>query len=118
MIIGVDEVNYSPSLAGDCVVCALVATSEVKGVRDSKQLTHSQRLALWPALMEYSTYAVALATVQDIEQIGVHIARNNAMVTAVRHLQDKLFAMQMKPKKVHKELRHIYNALGVMEARE
>lgn len=95
MIIGVDEVNFSPSIAGDCVVCALLPTSKVTGVRDSKLLTHEQRLAIWPELAKHSAYTIALATVHDINQIGIHLARNNAIISAARQLLDKLYAMQI-----------------------
>jgi len=100
MIIGVDEVNFSPSIAGDCVVCALTPTNKrVPGVRDSKLLSPAQRLEVWPELQKHNIYSVTLATVQDISHIGVHLARNNAMIAAVRQLLDKLYAMQISTDK-------------------
>lgn len=90
MIIGVDEVNFSPSLAGDCVVCALAAVRQVPGVTDSKQLTHQQRLRLFAALQKASHYCVVPATVNDINGIGIYVARNLAMVQAGGMLLRKL----------------------------
>lgn len=97
MIIGVDEVNFSPSLAGDCVVCALIAIKRVRGVKDSKQLAHEQRLELFGRLQESSHYAVAPASVNDINELGIYLSRNMAIETAVYHLMSKLYFKNPKP---------------------
>jgi len=89
MLIGVDEVNYSPSLAGDCVVCALLALpgfEKVDGVKDSKQTTHNERLRLFRGLQGRSLYAIVPATVNAINNIGIHQPRLAAMAMAIRML--------------------------------
>lgn len=93
MIIGVDEVNFSPSLAGDCVVCALVRcprTRKVPGVKDSKQLIREQKIKLFNQLQKRSLYSVVPATVNDINSMGIYLARNYAIQSAVNHLLIKL----------------------------
>lgn len=93
LIIGIDEVNFSPSLAGDCVVVALArrqGTRKVRGVRDSKQLTHRQRLSLFGKLQDASLYAVVPATVNDINLIGIYKARNLAIFDSIGRLLSKL----------------------------
>lgn len=90
MIIGVDEVNFSPSLAGDCVVCALAAHKKIEGVKDSKQLTPGQRLKLFGELQENSYYSIAPATINDINQLGIYEARNLAIENSARSLVNKL----------------------------
>lgn len=92
MIIGVDEVNFSPSLAGDCVVCAYVASKKVRGVKDSKQLTSKQRLKLFEKLHETGSYSIVLATVNDINELGIYKARNLAIEFAIYKLIRKVRA--------------------------
>ena len=101
MIIGVDEVNFSPSLAGDCVVCAYAAKRRVPGVTDSKQLTHMQRLQLFTGLQQSGHYAVAPATVNDINDLGIYVARNLAMVQAGGSLLRKLYQLGIRDEVDH-----------------
>lgn len=96
MIIGIDEVNYSPSLAGDCVVCALAADRQVPHVTDSKQLSHDAQLRLFKALQKTSHYAVVPATVNDIDSLGIYKARNLAMVQAGGLLLRKLHQLGIR----------------------
>lgn len=90
MIIGVDEVNFSPSLVGDCVVCAYKAVNLVSEVVDSKELTPKKRLKLFEQLQHTGYYAIALATVNDINELGIYRARNLAIISAVNHLQKRM----------------------------
>ena len=107
MIIGVDENNFSPSLAGDCVVVALArrpGTKKVRGVKDSKQLTHKQRLALFGKLQETSCYSVVPATVNWINSDGIYWARNMAIVNSASAL---LLNKAILKTKVDEEIRII-----------
>jgi len=98
-LIGIDEVNYSPSLAGDCVICALYALRRVRGVKDSKQLTHKQRLNLFGKLHYHSIYSIVPATVNSINSVGIYKARNYAIATAFENLYLQLLGMNIKPEK-------------------
>ena len=87
MDIGVDESNFSPSLAGDCVVCALIRTGEeVRGVTDSKQLSAKKRLELFTELQKSSLYYVVPATPNSISKVNIYLARNIAIATAITGL--------------------------------
>ena len=99
MIIGIDECNYSPSLSGDCVVCALYPLKKVRGVKDSKLLTHKQRLKLFEKLQYNSIYTIAPATVNSINSIGIYKARNYAIASALESLYLQLLGMNIKPEK-------------------
>jgi ribonuclease HII len=91
VIIGVDEVNFSPSLAGDCVVVALVQKGrKVQGVRDSKQTTLKERLRLFARLQKECWYSIALASVNDIRNAGVYDARNLAISEALDSLLSRI----------------------------
>lgn len=85
-IIAVDEANFSPSLAGDCVVCALLSLRKVEGVKDSKKLAHKRRLELFKKLQKSSLYSIVPATVNEINSTGIYMARNMAILSAVRKL--------------------------------
>lgn len=92
MIIGCDEVNFSPSLAGDCVICAYARRPELpkaRGVKDSKLLTAEQRLKLFKKLQR-GTFTVVPATVNDINQIGIYKARNSAITSAINGILRKI----------------------------
>lgn len=83
MIIGVDECNFSPSLAGDCIVCSLFARERVEGVGDSKKIPKKRQLELFAELQSKSIYSVVPATVNAINIEGVYVARNRAIASSV-----------------------------------
>jgi len=83
MILGVDEANYSPSLAGDCVVCSLAALEKVEGVKDSKQLSKKSQLELFSELQKKSVYSIVPATVNSINTEGIYKARNRAVIASL-----------------------------------
>lgn len=88
--VGVDEVNYSPSIAGDCLVaaCCLLKKPPEGLVRDSKQTTEKQRLRAFKWLQYNSLYIVELAAVNHLEKLGIYKARNQAMWRAIAGLID------------------------------
>ena len=92
LTIGIDEVNYSPSAAGDCVVCAcwLPLDSLIEGIDDSKRLTHKKRLELFAKINEIGSYSIQLATPNDIAVLGIYEARNSAAELAIIELNRKL----------------------------
>lgn len=95
MIIGIDEVNFSPSLVGDCIICAYArkpGIRKVRGVKDSKQLTAKKRLGLFERLHKIGTYSIVLATVNDINELGIYKARNIAIEFAILKLIRKIKA--------------------------
>jgi len=71
----------------------------VRGVKDSKQLTHKQRLKLFGKLHYYSVYTIVPATVNSINSIGVYKARNYAIASALENLYLQLLGMNIKPEK-------------------
>jgi ribonuclease HII len=87
LIVGVDENNFSPSIAGDCIVTALAAKEKVEGVKDSKILTHKQRLHLFSELQKHSQYIVVPASVNLISEVGIYEARNLGIILALQGMQ-------------------------------
>jgi len=91
VICGVDEVGRGP-LAGPVVAVAAILPreglpAEIAGrIKDSKQLSAKQREALFPILTELCLYAVAEATVAEIDQLNILWASMLAMQRAVAGL--------------------------------
>ena len=91
LIAGIDEVGRGP-LAGPLVAAAVVLPLNfnlpwLSGVRDSKQITHRQREAVFSHIKEsgldWSTGTVAP---QEVDSIGITAATKKAMLQAVQGL--------------------------------
>lgn len=93
-IIGVDEVNFSPTLAGDCVVCSLYNTgNKIYGVKDSKQLSARQRFELFTELQKTTLYSIVPATPNQITNWGVFQARDAAIGASLVNLTQMLIEL-------------------------
>ncbi len=87
-IAGVDEVGRGP-LAGDVVAAAVILDPErpIEGLRDSKKLTEVRREALAELIRERAlSWAVARASVAEIDQLNILQASLLAMTRAVNAL--------------------------------
>ena len=87
-IAGVDEVGRGP-LAGDVVAAAVILDPErpIDGLRDSKKLTGPRREALAQLIRERAlSWAVARASVEEIDQLNILQASLLAMTRAVTAL--------------------------------
>lgn len=85
---GVDEAGAGP-LCGDVVAAAVILNpqSSIPGLNDSKQLTEKRREALFEEICKRaSAFAIARATVEEIDQINILNARMLAMSRAVQGL--------------------------------
>ena len=98
-VIGVDEVNFSPSIAGDCVVCALFPFEKVPGVKDSKALSKKRRLELFRAIQETSLYVILPATVNQIMCLNITRPRNQAIIWSTKMLLELLKNKHITPRK-------------------
>jgi len=88
IIAGVDEVGRGP-LAGDVVAAAVVLNvrKPIRGLADSKKLTQKQREKLFIEIKEKATcFAVARATVAEIDELNILQASLLAMKRAVESL--------------------------------
>ncbi|RMH63151.1 MAG: ribonuclease HII [Calditrichaeota bacterium] len=86
---GVDEAGRGP-LAGPVVAAAVIMPQEprINGVEDSKKLNAVQREKLEKKIRERAiSWAVGVASVQEIEQINILQATFRAMRRAVAQLQ-------------------------------
>ncbi|MFZ9584830.1 MAG: ribonuclease HII [Pseudohongiellaceae bacterium] len=88
LIAGVDEAGRGP-LAGTVVAAAVVLDPErpIAGLADSKRLSEQQRAALFPVIVaEALAYAVAQASVDEIDRLNILQATLLAMTRAVAAL--------------------------------
>ena len=88
-VAGVDEAGRGP-LAGDVFAAAVIldAKQMVEGLNDSKKLSHKQREMLFEDIINKSlAYAVASASVEEIEQMNILGATILAMNRAIRKLE-------------------------------
>lgn len=91
VVVGIDEVNFSPSLAGDCVVCAIyLPRSSIRKVKDSKDTTPKQRRILFEKLQKVGVYAIQTASIADIRDFGIVRSRNIAAISALDSLKVRL----------------------------
>lgn len=86
---GVDEVGRGP-LAGPVVAAAVILdpNKPIEGLADSKKLTEKKREALYPLIKERAIcYAVAQASVEEIDDINILQASLLAMKRAIEALE-------------------------------
>jgi ribonuclease HII len=91
IICGVDEAGRGP-LAGDVFAAAVILPQDVviDGLNDSKKLTEKKRDLLYDEIIEKAAaYAIARASVQEIEEINILQAALLAMKRAVEVLHKK-----------------------------
>jgi len=86
-IAGVDEVGRGP-LAGPVTAAAVILNPDdiPIGLNDSKKLTAKRRLALNEQILQRADYAIAHATVSEIDEINILKASHLAMERAVTAL--------------------------------
>ncbi|MFN8534630.1 MAG: ribonuclease HII [Dehalococcoidia bacterium] len=88
LVAGIDEVGRGP-LAGPVVAAAVLAPPDApwdEPVADSKQLSARRREHLAARLVRLVAYAIGLASVEEIDTIGIAAATRLAMSRAVRAL--------------------------------
>lgn len=89
LIAGVDEAGRGP-LAGPVVAAAVILDdlNPIRGLNDSKKLSAKRREALFDEIRARSLcYAIAQATVQEIDQLNILQATMLAMKRAVEGLR-------------------------------
>ena len=88
LVCGVDETGRGP-LAGPVCAAAVILPEgvELPGLNDSKKLTEKKREALLPLIEEKAmTYAIAFASVEEIERMNILAAALLAMDRAIAQL--------------------------------
>jgi len=94
IICGVDEVGRGP-LAGPVIAAAAILPADFPDairtqIRDSKKMSEKARETLYEPLTTLCSYAVAEASVAEIDQLNILWASMLAMQRAVTFLQEKI----------------------------
>lgn len=90
LLCGVDEAGRGP-LAGPVCAAAVILSPErpIDGLNDSKKLSEKKREALFDEICQKAVaYAVAFASVEEIEEINILNATYLAMTRAVTSLSE------------------------------
>ena len=90
-VCGIDEAGCGP-LAGPVYAAAVILDPDdpIEGLNDSKKLTEKKREALFPEIQKRArAWAIASASVQEIDEINILQARLLAMRRAVELLDIK-----------------------------
>ena len=88
LVVGVDEVGRGP-LAGPVTAAAVILNplSPIAGLRDSKRLNHNQRVNFAEQIKQQaSAYAIAHASVAEIDKLNILHASMLAMQRAIERL--------------------------------
>ncbi len=83
-IIGVDEVGRGP-LAGPVISAAIILNKEIipEGINDSKKLSKKKRIIINEQLISHHSYAIGMATVEEIDKINILQASLLSMKRAI-----------------------------------
>lgn len=97
IIVGIDEAGRGP-IAGPVVACALTLRNggNIKGVKDSKQLSAQKREELYHQIVRTSEYGVGVTEAKEIDKLGIIKATNLSFSRAVENLEAKLFPNNKK----------------------
>ena len=88
VIAGTDEAGRGPLCGPVCAAAVILDPNvEIPGLNDSKKLTEKKREALFPLIMEKAvSYGIALASVEEIDELNILNASQLAMRRAVAML--------------------------------
>lgn len=106
LVAGVDEAGRGP-LAGDVIAAAVILSPnhQLIGLNDSKQLSESQREALFEQIKTESlAFCIARATVAEIERYNILQATMMAMARALKGLHKRPDAVLIDGNRVPKGL--------------
>lgn len=88
-VAGADEAGRGAS-AGPLVAAAVVLRNPIKGLNDSKALTHQTRERLYKAVTRYAAgYAIVVIPPEEIDRNGLHVCNVAAMRRAVALLPER-----------------------------
>ncbi|HIF62003.1 MAG TPA: ribonuclease HII [Candidatus Pelagibacter sp.] len=89
-VAGVDEVGRG-CLAGPVFAAAVILNNniEIKNIKDSKKINFNNRLLISEYIKKNSTYAIGIASVQEIEKMNILNASLLSMQRALNRLKHK-----------------------------
>ena len=82
---GIDEAGRGP-LAGSLVMVGVVLTGKVEGLMDSKKLTEKKREALYPLIIENSSYHIVSFSAQEVDELGISKCLHTMVYKAYKNI--------------------------------
>lgn len=70
MLCGIDEAGRG-CLAGNLCVAGCILNAQIKGLKDSKKLTHKKRVELFYEIKSKSDYKIIEFTSEDVDNFGI-----------------------------------------------
>jgi ribonuclease HII len=86
MLCGIDEAGRGP-IAGPLVVAGVVIKKEIKGLNDSKVLSEKKREALFPEIIENSSYHIVFTDAKTIDEKGLSACLKNSISEIMSELK-------------------------------
>lgn len=88
MLCGIDEAGRGP-IAGPLVVAGVIINNEIKGLNDSKQLSEKKREALYPLIIENSSYHIVFTDAKTIDEKGLSKCLKDSISEIMCKLDEK-----------------------------
>ncbi len=90
--IGIDEVGRG-ALAGPLVVGAVILSTPIKGINDSKKLSFAQRTKIAEAIIQQAeAYSLGWVSSKEIDRLGLTKAIRLAILRALKLLESNAFS--------------------------
>jgi ribonuclease HII len=86
MLCGIDEAGRGP-IAGPLVVAGVIINNKIKGLNDSKQLSEKKREALFPLIIENSSYHIVFTNAKTIDEKGLSTCLKDSITEIMKKLE-------------------------------
>lgn len=97
MLVGIDEVGYG-CWAGPLFICSLKFLEAPSfELFDSKKISEKKREELFPFIEEISEYRIGIASVDEINKLGLRLAYKRALFRAIECMEGDLVIDGRKP---------------------
>jgi len=87
---GIDEAGRGP-IAGSLVMAGVILDKEIEGLMDSKVLSEKKREALFPIILENSTYHIVSFSAQEVDELGISKCLSKGLRSILLHLDSDDF---------------------------
>jgi len=87
---GIDEAGRGP-IAGSLVMAGVILHKSIEGLNDSKVLSEKKREALFPLILENSTYHIIEFSALEVDELGISKCLNAGLKSILKHLESDDF---------------------------
>jgi len=87
---GIDEAGRGP-IAGSLVMAGVILHHPIEGLNDSKVLSEKKRDALFPLIIENSTYHIVEFSALQVDELGISKCLSEGLKSILKHLESDDF---------------------------